>query len=494
MGRNKLTVDFSAKHRGVSGSCIPVTINHPDGNIRFLVDFGSYLGEEEKLCEEEKSTGNKNYEPLDFSPGNLDFVILTHCHADHNGRLPILYKKQGKEKFQRKPKEPYSGKIYTTVDTSNMLPIAMEDNEKIVRIYAKRKGIKPLYTSKEVEQVLSNTVPCEFGETFYPIPYRTDVKVTFYPNGHLVGAAITLVQITCRGKEEGINILFTGDFKKDNIFFDVPELPEKVKRMPLYVVCESTYGATDTAQVVPVFNSNINRWLHEDKKTILILSLSLERFQSTAYNLKVMQNSFLDRSIPIYFDGGLAIKYNNLYKYKLGIKESMKDFMPDNSTYVCDDMRKDIINSPEKKIIVATSGMGSFGPAQEYLPNLVERSDVGIHYTSYLSKDTTGYRMVNAEKEVLISSVFKRKIADVQSTSEFSKHAKRDEMLEFLSQFQNIRGLFINHGELDVQFQFAKYCQDNLELGENRIMLLSTGDTIRCNEYGWLKTFHNSVI
>lgn len=489
MGRKRLTVDFSAKHSGVSGSCIPITVNHPDGNIRFLVDFGNYMGVEEKKCKEEKTS--RNYDLLDFNPGNFDFVILTHCHADHNGRLPVLYKKQEKDKYQRKRKESYSGKIFTTVDTSYMLPISMQDNEKIVRINAKHKGIKPLYTSKEVDQVLSNVVPYEFGETFYPIPNRTDVKVTFFKNGHLVGAAITLVQITCRGKEEGINILFTGDYKGDNIFFDVPELPDELKRMPLYIVCESTYGASDSTQVEQVFNNNIERWLYEDKKTILILSLSLERFPTITHTLKTMQSSFLDRSIPIYGDGGLAIKYNNLYKYKLGIKQSMKDFLPDNFTYVCDEERKGIISSPEKKIIVATSGMGSFGPAQEYIPHLIERTDVGIHYTSYLGQDTTGYRMVNSESEVLISSVFKRKIAEVQTTSEFSKHAKRNELLEFLAQFQNIRGIFINHGEPDVQFQFAKYCYENLKLGENRIMLLGTGDTIRCDEYGWQKTFHN---
>ena len=491
MGQNRLTVDFSAKHSGVSGSCIPVTINHPDGNIRFLVDFGSYLGIEEKMCKEEKVS--RNYDPLDFSPGNLDFVILTHCHADHNGRLPVLYKKQEKEKYQKKRKEPYTGKIYTTVDTAHMLPISMGDNEKIVRINAKHKGIKPLYTSKEVDQVLSNVVPCEFGETFFPIPHRTDVKVTFFPNGHLVGAATTLVQVTCRGKKEGINILFTGDYKGDNVFFDVPSLPDEVKRMPLYVVCESTYGATDSGQVKEVFNSNIERWLEEDKKTILILSLSLERFQTIMYTLKEMQKTFLDRNIPIYGDGGLAVKYNNLYRYKLRIKESMREFLPGNFSYVCDEDRKRIIGTPEKKIIVATSGMGSYGPAQEYLPRLVERNDVGIHYTSYLCQNTTGYRMVNSEKEVLIGSVFKRKIAEVQTTSEFSKHAKRDEMLAFLAQFRDIRGIFINHGETDVQFQFAKYCHENLQLGENRVMLLGTGDTIRCDEYGWQKTFHSAI-
>ena len=50
---------------------------------KFLVDCGMWQGRKE--LEEE------NFDEFDFNPAEIDFMLLTHAHIDHSGRIPKLY-------------------------------------------------------------------------------------------------------------------------------------------------------------------------------------------------------------------------------------------------------------------------------------------------------------------------------------------------------------------------------------------------------------------
>lgn len=463
--RYKLNVDISSKHENVTGSFTKVTVHFPEEKVKFIIDFGMYQGEE--------NNDEKNYAPLDFDPQEIKFVLATHNHTDHVGRIPLLYRKG------------YSGQVHVTKDTSKMLQLSLEDNEKIIKINAEENNRKPLYTNKEVAETLDNVMFHEFEDTFEPYP---GVKVTFFMNGHLIGAAIILIQICHEGYDD-TNILFTGDYKKDNIFFKVKELPQCVRELPITIVSESTYGYVDSKDAtVPVFEKNVIQEL-KDKNIILIPVFSLGRAQEILYKLKCMQESnVLDVNIPIYLDGKLAINYCSLYKYQLDIDDSMKNFIPDNFSHMNREMRANAIKSNTKKIIATTSGMGNHGPAQEYIPKLIERRDVCIHFAGYTAPTTLGYNLINSqEKELVeIGSVVKRKLATVKTTGEFSTHAKRDELLEFYNQFDNIRMLLIHHGDMAVKESFSKYCKENLK-NCREVAILGKGFTIRLDAWGLVK-------
>src|SRR5262249_54453896 len=77
-------ITFCGAVREVPGSC---HLLETDAGL-FLVDCGLYMGDDKdgKLQARNRSFPH-------FDPKEIKAVFLTHAHVDHNGRLPLLYKK-----------------------------------------------------------------------------------------------------------------------------------------------------------------------------------------------------------------------------------------------------------------------------------------------------------------------------------------------------------------------------------------------------------------
>ena len=462
--KSRFYADIMAQHEAVTGSSILVVTKLPNGEtIKFAIDFG--LFQEEKYWKH-------NYEVL-FNPEELDFCLVTHNHVDHIGRLPLLAKKG------------FRKNIYMTKDTSKLVPLALEDSYKVLKETSKRKNERCLYNKSDVELCLDLIKEVNFEETIY---VHKNVKITFLRNGHLLGAALILVQISYPEYED-INILFTGDYKGENWFFDVPELPEWILELPLTIVQESTYGNMNSSEITGNFKQNIINVL-EKEKTVIVPVFSLGRAQEILYLLKTMQDkNEISKDIPIYLDGKLAIRYTEIYKRnEISIREDMKNFIPENFSYVSDESRKKIIQEENCKIILATSGMGSYGPAQLYIPAFLKKEGCLIQFTGYVAEGTFGRKLKNAENNTTVSigGVLVKKKADVDFTTEFSAHAKADEMIEFLKKFKNLKLVLLNHGEPEVKIEFAEKIINEIEPKE--IGILGRDYFFRINHYGLVKT------
>ena len=75
-------------------------------------------------------------------------------------------------------------------------------------------------------------------------------------NGHVPGASIIHVKISSYFADD-INLIFTGDYKEDNIFFDVEPLPKELLNLPVTIICESTYGDMNSSEIQYTFKNNI---------------------------------------------------------------------------------------------------------------------------------------------------------------------------------------------------------------------------------------------
>ncbi len=453
-------VDIMAAHPEVTGSCNIVTVRLPNGEkFHFIVDCGLF---QERIHEEH----NQN---LMFNPTNIDFCLVTHAHIDHIGRFPLLVK------------NGYSGNIYATDDTRKVMSSSLEDSAKVLRETSKRKNEKPLYTNVDVSETMQLVRGCDFNTW---IQVRNNVDVMFFNNGHLFGASIIFVKISYPG-ENDINMLFTGDYNNKNVFLDLKPLPNWVYNIPLTIIQESTYGDMDSSMIERCFVDNILDRIRRNG-TVVIPVFSLGRMQEILYLLKKLQiKNQISTEIPIYIDGKLGIKYTIMCKNgEFAIREDMREFLPENSTFVDRSTRMDAINDKRCKIIVTTSGMGSYGPAQAYIPAFITDKDALIQFTGYTAEGTLGRTLKDTPKGevVKIGGVLYKKEADVEYTNEFSAHAKADEMIEFLRQFTHINLILVNHGESPVKELFAKRILDEVET--KYIGILGRQYFFRINPYG----------
>lgn len=434
--KERFYVDIQSLNSNVTGSCHLCIVKYPDKSTsRFIVDCGLFQG-----LQEESEDYNKDFP---FNEDSIEFALITHNHVDHVGRLPLLCK------------NGFNGKIYTTLSTSKLLPLALYDSCKVLKDVSKRKHQPNLYGESDVKKALSLIVGIPFDHS---IMLSDNIKATFFCNGHLVGAAMILVQISFPGYDD-INLLFTGDYNNKNLFFDVPSLPEEVLNLPLTIIQESTYGTMNSDEMQPCFEQNVLSALEKDA-TIIVPVFSLGRSQEILYLLKKMQDDGkISADVPIYFDGKLARRYTALYlTNQLGLKEDMIDFLPHAIQYVDCENRDLILNDIHSKIIVTTSGMGSYGPTQVYIPAFIKHENALIHFTGYTAEGTLGNRLKTTPvgEVVKVGGLLAKKQAQVEYTTEFSAHAKADEMIQFLKQFRNLNLVIVNHGESAVKDAFAK--------------------------------------
>ena len=161
----KLTFFGAAK--AVTGSCHCLEVN----GTRILIDCGLQQGRDER-----------DNRVLDFAPGYIDYVIVTHAHIDHTGRIPLLVK-QG-----------FHGKIVTTRLTGQLMSIMLRDSAHIQESDAQwqnqkgrragRAPVEPLYTIADAENAMELVETYEYGEL---VDLFEGVRLRFADAGHLLG-------------------------------------------------------------------------------------------------------------------------------------------------------------------------------------------------------------------------------------------------------------------------------------------------------------------
>ena len=386
--RTNFYYDIMSINPEVTGSGNLIIVRYPDDNKeKFIVDFG--LFQEEEYA--------KYNEKLICEPNEIDFVLVTHNHVDHTGRLPYLVK------------NGFNGSIYLTDVTNVFIGGSLLDSCKVLRDLARRKNTNPLYSNDDVAKTLQLIEPCSYNKTFNVTEH---IKVTFLINGHLFGAAMILVTMSYEGCED-INLLFTGDYNNKNMFFDVPEVPEKIRNLKVSIVIESTYGYMNSTDVYGDFKGNIVSAV-SDGKTVIVPVFSLGRAQEILYELRKLQEKGLVTQVPIY------------------------------------------------KAL--------------------------IHFTGYTAEGSLGaeLRNCNVGDIVEIGGVLIRKFADVQYTSEYSAHAKADELIALLNKFPNKQLVLVTHGQTETKKNFAKKVL--LETKTKSVGILGEEYIFRGNTYGLVKT------
>ncbi len=472
-----LYVEIISKQKGVTGSCTLVNVRFNDGeNVKFLVDCGSIQGEGDI-----KENFIKN-SSLEYDPKELLATIITHAHIDHCGRLPLL-----------KGECP----VITSKGTLLLMKNALDDNMGIMREQAEQFKLKQPYTSVDLTKTLSKVKTLEFGES---IKIHDRIKVTLFANPHIFGATMVLIQIKDRsGFYREINLLFSGDYKVENRFLQLQSLPDWVKKLNLTIFLEGTYGKSNKNDITyGKFRRNLKEFIKKQDSNnwvIVIPAFSLGRTPDVLYELKLMQDQGeIPSNCNIICDGNLSHSHMNTMLHNpdtFGIKNEMLDFKPKGLILADKSLRMALTStsgkfSNEPVIIVTSSGMGTHGPAQMYLPYFCQRENCLIHFTGYTVEESLGRRLQDTAQgsSVQISGAYKCLNATVKSTNEFSSHATGEEIIEFLKDFENLECILINHGEPEIKKVFSQRVSNELDKKVKDIEIVDGKTKFRISTYG----------
>jgi len=428
----------------VTGSCHLLEL---DSGTRILIDCGMFQGREEK----------RNYEDFGFDPKTIDYLLVTHAHLDHVGRIPKLVK------------EGFEGKIVITDATRDLAEVIMLDSAKIMKEdyltlhrKAERRGKEkevplPLYKENDVLAALAlkRFVP-EYDEAF---ELYEGVTVTYRNAGHILGSAFIEIRYK-EGKEEKI-IVFSGDIGNDNDMV-LPNLVSCEKADYLYV--ESTYGDRNhqgALESLEEFKSVINNTL-DNWGNVLIPSFAIERTQEILCILKEMHDKGELPECKIFLDSPMAEKATAIYnKYakKLLSTECQSIKKRDGTVFDFEylkytqsvDESKAINDEKYRTIIIAGSGMCSGGRILHHFKNRLWNRKNAVIFVGYQAEGTLGRHIVDGAKWVKIYHEDIRLQAGRYTINGFSAHADQSGILDWVKGIKDLQRIFLIHGEEDKQ-------------------------------------------
>jgi metallo-beta-lactamase family protein len=436
--------------REVTGSCYLLDV----GNIRFLVDCGMHQGGDRQEA--------LNFERFAFDPRELDFVILSHAHIDHSGRLPRLVNKG------------FSGPIYATPPTIDLVNIMLLDSAYIQEMEAEwqtrkaaragRGGVEPLYTQEDARKTLPLFKPMEYGKLAELAP---GVSLRFHDAGHILGSAFLELQLAEEGKKT--TVVFSADVGQPNrpIIRD-PETMEEAD----YLFIESTYGDRlhENNGDPQVQLTEILTQAKRSGGNVVIPAFAVGRTQEVVYYLReIMNRERLD--MEIYVDSPLASGATEIYRrhkevfdeeaWKLvGEPGGIFDFPNLHYTASADESRA--LNGKTGIVIISASGMADAGRIRHHLKHNLWRPESHVVIVGFQAQGSLGRRLLEGAKEVRVFGEEIAVKAHIQELTGLSAHADQAQLLEWASHFKAPRLTMVIHGEPNAASTFSALLEEKL--------------------------------
>jgi hypothetical protein len=376
---------------------------------------------------------------FDFKLEELDAIIISHAHIDHQGFLPTLFK------------YGYDGPVYCTEPTLPLMNLLQLDSVKI----SQNNGVYCPYEIRDVNEIIKHCITLPYGK---PTDISPDITITLNNAGHIMGSAT--VHLNISGAH---NILYSGDYK----YAKTQLLDSAVSNYPRVetLITESTYGASndlmpDQRVVYSSFTENINKTLSNGGK-VLIPVPAVGRAQEIMLVLdKEMKEGRLIES-PIYIEGMIseASAIHMSYAHYLGqdvrrsVSQGINPFQSEYFTVVNGwGKRDEVLKDQNPAIIMATSGMLEGGPSVEYFKEIATKENNKMIFVSYQINGTLGRRVLdgNTNEVSMMDKNGKVKVIPLRCKTQkidgFSGHSDFHQILNFVSRIKPKRVL-VNHGE-----------------------------------------------
>ena len=475
-----MKITFLGATRTVTGSNFLVEA----AGKKFLVDCGMWQGREDIEIQ--------NGEDFEYNPAEIDFMLLTHAHIDHSGRIPKLYN------------EGFRNKIYAHKATCDLCTLMLPDSGHIQeaeiewknrkRIRKGEKELPPLYTAEDALKSLEVFEPVKYDEIVEITP---DIHVRFNDAGHMLGSSIIELWVKEDGKET--KTVFTGDLGNN----DIPLLSEPTMiESTDYLVMESTYGSRlhlKNEEKAKMFLDIVSETL-DNGGTVVIPSFAVGRTQEILYEINKLKDIITDEEFkrkyktlmksPVYVDSPLAISATEVFKENMELfdEETQAQIMRGDNplefpglefTRTADES-KALNEDPKSSIIISASGMCEVGRIKHHLKHNLWNPKSTILFVGYQAPGTLGYSIVNGAKKVKIFGEEIAVNARIEYIEGYSGHADQEGLMNFIYSFiTKPKHIFLVHGEPESQDILQAKIEEETKIG---VTVPEFGETYELNE------------
>lgn len=415
------------------------------GTVAILVDCG--------LVQGDRFVQESNADPFAYDPSDIDFLIVTHAHADHIGRIPKLIK------------DGFNGVIYSTYPTRDLAHIMLIDALKVMEFEKEKYGSEVIYSRADIERSFALWKTVNYDEN---VILSNEVEMHFTDAGHILGSGMVHL------KRDGKKIVFTGD---------IGNIPQPLLNPPViptdynYMVIESVYGDRQHEEVKER-TQLLQHYIEDTQRkngTLIIPAFSLERTQGMLLEINNLVESGAVKPLPVFLDSPLAIEVTEMYrKYDGYLKNEVQDQIKNGDdifnfeglsfTKTVKDSR-DIQKEKGAKIIIAGSGMSHGGRIRMHEKNYLDDANTTVLLVGYQSIGSLGRLLHDGARKVNIDGESVKVRAKIAAIRGYSGHADRDQLLNTVAGGgDKAERVFVTMGEEKSSLFFVQRLRDYLGL------------------------------
>ena len=403
---------------------------------------------------------NRKYK--EFKPREIDYIFLTHNHADHCLLCPKLYK------------EGCKADIVISEGSSQVLKDMAEDcaeiNERDVLLINNQhnKNYSPLYSIDDVRNMMNYVHEHSVNKKIF---VDDELSFKLIPSGHLLGSCQILLYLTVGNITK--TILVTGDIGNKTIKNRFVGEYQQVEKCD-YLIGESTYGDKPELKTgkkerkndLEKFKSIIDTQIHDMNGRVIIPSFAQSRIQQLALMVYEMYKDS-DWKPKAYIDSPLSIKIFKDYSECLtdNDKEEFDEMLKsDMFTFVKEsEDSKTLVASKESCLILSTSGMCQVGRIRHHLKKCIVDPNATVLFVGFSTEGSLASLLKdNKRRSVTIDQKEYPCRCSSYSLKSMSGHAPFYQLVENYTDI-NCQKIILHHGSKKAKETLKRALEKELE-------------------------------